>query len=42
MNISFFQILILLIVVFVLFGDFNKIQTFCKKINAFFKNKQKK
>lgn len=42
MNISFFQILILLIIIFILFGDFNKILIFKKKIINFFKEKQKK
>lgn len=42
MNISFLQILILLFIIFLLFGDFNKIKIFIQTINNFFEKKQKK
>ena len=40
MNISFFQIIILIVIIFLLFGDFGKIQTIFKKLKEITKQKK--
>ena len=40
MNISFFQIIILIVIIFLLFGDFGKIQTIFQKLKEITKQKK--